>query len=63
MGYHQLSNKIIQSVLLFFRPRIKDLVIEEDDIQIDSARPESDARHPPDEFFDVFEQLKKLERL
>lgn len=63
MGYHQLSDKIIQSVLLVFRSRIDDCAIEEDDVQIDSARPESDARHPSDEFFNVFEQLKKLERL
>lgn len=63
MGYHQLPNKIIQSVLLFFRSRINDRVIEEDDVQIDSARPESDARHSSDELFDVLKQLKKLERL
>ncbi len=63
MGYHQLSDKIIESVLLFFRARINDRVIEEDDIQIDSARSISDAWHPSDEFFDTLEQFKKLKGL
>jgi hypothetical protein len=63
MGYHQLSDEIIESILLFFRARINHRVIEEDDVQIDSARAISDPRDTSYEFLDAFEQLKKLERL
>ena len=63
MGYHQLSDKIIESVLLFFPARINGCVIEEDDIQIDSARAISNAWYPSDEFFDTLEQFKKLKGL
>ena len=55
MGYHQLSYKIVESVLIFLRSRINDRVIEKDDVQIDSARAVSDAWHPSDEFLDSFE--------